>query len=222
MDTIKNGKSNDTEETPVEEGAHESGTTAGRESERTEDRTPDAADGHEPAGAAGIDEDDDLLDEEELRALTARRAASHGVLAGAASLVGLGLALASVTGTWLGTVMSEREELIGQIKSQSGSAAGQIAAVYGTPWHTIALFNGVFALLAIIVAAAVLVGRRVSLAEPVAPWVSAVAWGALVLGVIGLVIAGAMWFDVFTSLPTVPTAPGGAGAGAGAGAGSAG
>jgi hypothetical protein len=159
------------------------------------------------------DSDDDADDEEaeraaeaELAALRAdRRPSATGVISGAVALVGLGLALASVTGTWLGTLMSEREQLIGQISASSAPAAKQLVAEFGTPWHTLAVFNGLFAVVAIIVAGVVLVNQSVTLA-PLAPsWVKAVAWAALVLGVIGLVVSGVMYFDIFTDLPKVPT-----------------
>lgn len=137
------------------------------------------------------------------------RGATPGVLPGAAAVVGAGLALASLTGTWLGTMLQERAQLTGQIKAQSGAAADQIATVYGTPWHTTALVNGLFALAAVVIAGVVLVRRR--LAPATAPWVTAVAWGAVALGVIGLLIAAAMGLDVFTSLPKVPSSPVGGG-----------
>ncbi|MFE2432276.1 hypothetical protein ACFXJ5_36845 [Streptomyces sp. NPDC059373] len=127
------------------------------------------------------------------------KAASSGVLAGAGAVIGAGLGLSSLTGTWLGTLMSDRQQLIGQINSSSAATATQIAQIYGSPWHTVALFNGLFGLVAILVAGAVLLT-----AKSAAPWTRAVAWGGLALGVLGLLIAGVMWFDVFTDLPAVP------------------
>ncbi len=108
-----------------------------------------------------------------------------------------------MTGTWLGTLMAERQTLMGQIKLQSGKATDQISAVYGTPWHTTALVNGVFALLAVIVAAVVLT-------RPRATWVRAVAWGGLALGVLGILISAGMYLDLFGSMPSIPkgAAPG--------------
>jgi hypothetical protein len=125
-------------------------------------------------------------------------AASTGVLAGAGAVIGAGLGLSSLTGTWIGTLMSDRQQLIGQINSSSAATATQIAQIYGSPWHTVALFNGLFGLAAIIVAGVVLLT-----AKSAAPWTRAVAWGGLALGVLGLFIAGVMWFDVFTDLPQV-------------------
>jgi hypothetical protein len=125
-------------------------------------------------------------------------AASTGVLAGAGAVIGAGLGLSSLTGTWIGTLMSDRQQLIGQINSSSAATATQIAQIYGSPWHTVALFNGLFGLAAIIVAGVVLLT-----AKSAAPWTRAVAWGGLALGVLGLFIAGVMWFDVFADLPQV-------------------
>ncbi|MFJ9416407.1 hypothetical protein ACIRPT_19790 [Streptomyces sp. NPDC101227] len=126
-----------------------------------------------------------------------------GIAAGAGAVVAAGLGLASVTGTWLGTLMAERQTVVGQINLQAHRTTDQIAAVYGTPWHTTALVNGVFALLAVIVAAVVLT-------RPRATWVRAVAWGGLALGVLGLFIAAGMYLDLFASMPSIPTgaAPG--------------
>jgi hypothetical protein len=137
-----------------------------------------------------------------------------GVVAGVAAVVGAGLGLASLTGTWLSDVMSSRQELIGQINGQTATPEEQIATIYGSQWHTTALFNGFFALAAILVTAAALAipafGKN---SGPSPTWVRAVAVGGLALGTIGLVIAAVMWFDVFTDLPVVPemeqpTAPG--------------
>ena len=122
-------------------------------------------------------------------------------------VVGAGLGLASLTGTWLSDLMSSRQELIGQIHGQAATPAEQVAAIYGTPWHTTALFNGFFALAAILVAGGALVVPTLSKDGGESPtWVRAVAVGGLVLGTIGLVIAALMWFDVFTELPAVPAA----------------
>jgi hypothetical protein len=119
-------------------------------------------------------------------------------------VVAAGLGLASVTGTWLGTLMAERQTVMGQIGLQTGKTRDQIAAVYGTPWHTTALVNGVFALLAVIAAVVVLTGRR-------ATWVRAVAWGGLALGVLGILISAGMYLDLFASMPVVPKGAGGGG-----------
>ncbi|TSB07046.1 hypothetical protein FNJ62_31210, partial [Streptomyces benahoarensis] len=163
----------------------------------------DPADDTEAADAADAEHTERAEDAEDAADETEDDAApaSSGVKRGAGAVVAAGLGLASVTGTWLGTLLAERQALLGQIKLQSGKAGDQIAAVYGAPWHTTALINGVFALLAVAVGAAVLFNR------PRATWTRAVAWGGLALGVLGLLIAAGMYFDLLASLPTLPKSP---------------
>ncbi|MFD3945648.1 hypothetical protein [Streptomyces sp. NPDC058579] len=127
--------------------------------------------------------------------------AGDGIGAGAAAVVSAGLGLAALTGTWVGKVSSERETLIGQIKAQGGTAAQQINEIYADAWHATALVNGVFAFLGLIVAVLVLTRPR----RPA--WVGAVAVAGAVLGGIGMFLSAGMYFDLFLSLPTAPTAP---------------
>ncbi|MDJ0341407.1 hypothetical protein QMK19_05055 [Streptomyces sp. H10-C2] len=150
--------------------------------------------------ADGFDADD--LDADDLDDERAGSPAANTVLAGAGAVVAVGLGLSSLTGTWIGDLMSDRQQLIGQIKTSGGSVQAQLAAGYGTPWHTVALFNGLFAVVAVLVASVVLFrpGRPATAGNH---WSQALAWGGLILGVLGMLIAGAMWFDVFTDLPVV-------------------
>ncbi|WP_310723980.1 hypothetical protein [Streptomyces sp. N2A] len=160
----------------------------------------DAEAAPEDAGAAREAEDTEPADEDD----DAAAPPTTGIAAGAGAVVAAGLGLASVTGTWLGTLMAERQTLMGQINLQAGKATDQISAMYGTPWHTTALVNGVFAVLAALVAAVVLTRPRA------ATWVRAVAWGGVALGVLGLLISAGMYLDLFGSMPTIPkgTRPG--------------
>jgi hypothetical protein len=138
----------------------------------------------------------------------ATRREPSGLAAGATAVVAAGLGLASLTGTWLSDLMASRQELIGQINGQTATPEEQVATIYGTPWHTTALFNGFFALAAILLAGVALAIPTITKDGRGSPtWVRAVAVGGLALGALGLLIAGAMWFDVFTDLPAVPEAP---------------
>ncbi|MFF4829244.1 hypothetical protein ACFY20_41290 [Streptomyces sp. NPDC001312] len=221
MDTTRTDNSDET----VERDAMEAVVRGNLASEAATDdavteKTADTADVRvesAPEGLTGdgvaldedVREDDDAADAD--AAAAAERSAS-GLLFGAAAVAAAGLGLASLTGTWVSTVMSARQQLIGQIESQSSSPANQIAAIYGDPWHTTALVNGVFALIAVVVAVAVLLWHKPVSGRGDVAWVKAVAWGAVALGVIGLLIAGAVEVNLFTSLPSVPaTAPGAGG-----------
>ncbi|MFK0230213.1 hypothetical protein ACIQUL_31085 [Streptomyces sp. NPDC090303] len=158
---------------------------------------PDAKLDAENAENAEDAEDGDLEDLEDLEADADAGRAATGIGAGAAAVVSAALAAVALTGTWTGKVVSERETLIGQIKtSNGGSPAQQISEIYGDAWHSTALVNGVFALLALIVGVLVLtLPRR-------APWVRSVAVAGAVLGGLGLLLSAGTYFDLFLSLPS--------------------
>ncbi|WP_328309289.1 hypothetical protein OG432_08375 [Streptomyces sp. NBC_00442] len=174
---------------PAETAPGATGTpdTGGSERLQDEDALDDAHDDHDA--------------EFDAPALPARA----GFGAGAAAVVAAALGAVSLSGTWMGKTLSERATLVGQIKtSQTGTAAQQIQEIYGNSWHTTALVNGVFALLALIVGAAVLArpafGTPGRSEQPV--WVKAVALAGVVLGVVGLLISAGMYFDLFAALPS--------------------
>ncbi|MDN3296016.1 hypothetical protein QWM81_18535 [Streptomyces ficellus] len=149
-----------------------------------DEHAPEAAQGLEdPAAPEAADRD---------------TAAAPGIRAGAAAVVATALGIASLTGTWVGRVAAERETLIGQIgTSQSGSPAQQISEIYGDAWHTTAVVNGLFAVLALIT------GLVVLLTSPHRPlWVRAVALAGAVLGGLGLLLSAGMYADLFLPLPT--------------------
>ncbi|MFJ9620344.1 hypothetical protein [Streptomyces sp. NPDC101181] len=163
----------------------------------------EAADATGTAEAADPDEDLDPAPHAEAR---------PGVGAGAAAVVSTALGVVALTGAWTGRVAAERETLIGQIKtSGGGSAAQQISEIYGDAWHTTALVNGLFALLALLVGAVVL--ARPSFGAPAAvpqpTWVRAVALAGVALGVLGVLISAGMYADLFLSLPSAGTPNGG-------------
>lgn len=199
--TVPAQTATETAEIPEATEAEAAGKAAAKADEQADDNAALAA--QDEASDLGAD---DGTDEPDHGPDTVPVATSTGIAAGAGAVVAAGLGLASVTGTWLGTTMAERANLMGQIKLQSGKASDQIAAVYGASWHTNALVNGVFALLAVIAAAVALTRSR-------ATWVRAVAFGGLALGVLGILISTGMYLDLFGSMPTVPKAPAGGPAG---------
>ncbi|MFE7597687.1 hypothetical protein [Streptomyces sp. NPDC057494] len=155
----------------------------------------DAAPHDEADGATDeLDDEDDEQDDDEV-AVSGQ--AATGIGAGAAAVVSAALAAVALTGTWTGKIVAERETLIGQIKtSNGGTPAQQISEIYGDAWHSTALVNGVFALLALIIGVLVLTLPR----RPA--WVRAVAVAGAVLGGLGLLLSVGTYFDLFLSLPT--------------------
>ncbi|MEV5675280.1 hypothetical protein [Streptomyces sp. NPDC052179] len=152
----------------------------------------------------GAADDESALDDEDLEP-DAFAEASRGVGAGAAAVVAAGLGIVSLTGAWTGRVAAERETLIGQIStSGGGSAAQQISEIYGDAWHTTALVNGLFALLALLVGLFVLVRPAFGAPSdrPQPGWIRAVALAGVALGVLGVLISVGMYFDLFVALPS--------------------
>ncbi|MCX5385845.1 hypothetical protein [Streptomyces sp. NBC_00083] len=181
----------------------EAASSTGGATAETAPAATDAPDTDAPdaGGPEHLHDDEDALDGE----LDAPAATRPGFGAGAAAVVAAALGAVSLSGTWMGKTLSERATLVGQIKtSQSGTAAQQIQEIYGNSWHTTALVNGVFALLALIVGAAVLArpafGTPGRAEQPV--WVKAVALAGVVLGVVGLLISAGMYLDLFAALPS--------------------
>ncbi|WP_326745140.1 hypothetical protein OG830_27070 [Streptomyces sp. NBC_00121] len=155
---------------------------------------------------ADLDHDleDDLEDDDSDRA-------PSGLGAAAAAVVAAGLGVVGLTGAWTGRVVAERETLLGQMKTASGgSVARQISEIYGDAWHSTALVNGLFALLALLVGVFALVRPAFGAPakDPQPGWVRAVATAGIALGVLGVLISVGMYFDLIVALPAASAAAG--------------
>ncbi|MYR96348.1 MULTISPECIES: hypothetical protein [unclassified Streptomyces] len=196
-DTPADDPAKSTAETAVTEDT----TATATPSEPTAATETEAADDAEAFDEA---EDDDL----EPDPFTEAR---HGVGAGATAVVSAALGIVALTGAWSGRVAAERETLMGQIQTAGGSsAAQQISEIYGDAWHTTALVNGLFAVLALLVGVFVLVrpafGAPATRPQPA--WIRAVALAGVALGTLGVLISVGMYFDLFLSLPVAGTPAG--------------
>ncbi|MFE9902947.1 hypothetical protein [Streptomyces achromogenes] len=127
-----------------------------------------------------------------------------GVGQGAGAVVSAALGLVSLTGGWVGTVASAREQLIGQLRTSTSASVGtQLKEVYGDAWHTTALWAGLFALAALVTAVVVLVRPAFGApGRPQAAWIRSVAWAGLSLGVIGLLLAVLKYSDALLAVPS--------------------
>ncbi|MFC8435288.1 hypothetical protein [Streptomyces sp. NPDC057253] len=157
-----------------------------------------------PAEDTATDEIDDEEGEELLEA--AQEEGPTGVGQGAGAVVSAALGLVSLTGSWVGTVASARQSLIGQLHAQtatSSDVAKLLDEGYGDAWKATALWGGVFALIALIVGVAVLARPAFGApGKPQATWIKSVAWGGVALGVVGLLLAVLKYTDILLSLPS--------------------
>ncbi|RFU88200.1 hypothetical protein DY218_02620 [Streptomyces triticagri] len=217
------GKAAEDSDAAAEETAADPADEAGTEGSagETSATTADSAEGGTGSGDAtdrddGTDSDD--LDDDpdgDLEAEAGKDAdepgtgTSGGVGQGAAAVVSAALGFISLSGSWIGTVASDRSALVGQMESsvsQSADVAAKMQAVYGDSWQLTALFGGAFALVALVVGVTVL--ARPAFGTPgrvQAPWIKSVAWAGVALGVLGLFLAIAKYTDLILGLPSVPS-----------------
>ncbi|MGX1546560.1 hypothetical protein [Streptomyces adustus] len=197
----------------LDETGAETGAEATNDEEKqdvtTDGATADGVTGAEAEESASEDaaaEDDaEDTDDVDVEAVDVpREDGPSGVGQGAAAVVSAALGLVSLTGSWVSTVAAARETLIGQLKtSSSASVATQIKEIYGDAWQTTALWGGVFALAALIVAVVVLVRPAFGApGKPQAPWTKSVAWAGVSLGVVGLLLAVLKYTDILLGLPS--------------------
>ncbi|MFD6940459.1 hypothetical protein ACFWAP_30440 [Streptomyces goshikiensis] len=152
-----------------------------------------------PTGEAddldGLD-DPDGLDEPRERIV-------GGVGAAASAIVAAGLGLVALSGTWVSRVIAERQTLIGQIESANATTTeAKIDALYGDAWHLTALVNGVVSTLALLLAVFVLARPAFGVPDRVLPvWIRSVAWAAVALGALGILLFGSMYFDLLLPMP---------------------
>ncbi|MFD5053983.1 hypothetical protein [Streptomyces tendae] len=175
------------EATEASEAAEEAGTDAPDDAD-----TPDDTDTPEDADVTGKTDGTDGTE-----------AGPTGVGQGAGAVVSAGLGIVSLTGSWVGTVASARESLMGQLQTSSSSDVGTlIEKGYGNAWQATAVWGGIFALVALIVGVVVLARPAFGApGRPQAPWIKSVAWAGVALGVIGLLLAVLKYTDVLLGLP---------------------
>jgi hypothetical protein len=193
--TVDEAGTEATEVKPEEETVDATATEATEASEKTAEDTAEETP-EEATAQADLAESDD-----------AEGVQPSGVGQGAGAVVSAALGIVSLTGSWVGTVASARESLIGQLhaqSSQNASVSKLLDEGYGNAWHATALWGGVFALLALVIGVVVLARPAFGApGRPQAVWIKSVAWGGVALGVIGLLLAVLKYTDVLLGLPSV-------------------
>ncbi|MFZ3473038.1 hypothetical protein ACODT3_11110 [Streptomyces sp. 4.24] len=147
----------------------------------------------DPAVEEILDEDlEDELDDE----LDAPAEGGSGVAAAASAVVAAGLGLIALSGSWVSRVVAERTTLVGQIGSANATSTEEkIEALYGNAWQITALVNGVLSTVALLIAVFVLARPAFGAPGRTLPtWVRAVSWAAVVLGALGVIVFGVMYF----------------------------
>ena len=187
----------------VDETGADSGTEAKTDEEKVDVvKTTDATDSTD---ADEVAEHDEAEAGDEVTA-EATEAGPSGVGQGAGAVVSAALGLVSLTGGWLGTIASARQNLIAQLESSTSSSSNVSKLLedgYGDAWRANALWAGAFALAALIVGVVVLARPAFGApGKPQAVWIKSVAWGGVALGIIGLLLAVLKYTDALLGLPS--------------------
>ncbi len=186
--------------------ADETGAETGAEA-TTDQEKVSVAKTDEVTETEAIAADDDITaDHEDESPEAAQEEGPTGVGQGAGAVVSAALGLVSLTGSWIGTVASARQSLIGQLHAQtatSSDVAKLLDEGYGDAWKATALWGGVFALFALVVGVAVLARPAFGApGKPQAGWIKSVAWGGVALGVVGLLLAVLKYTGALLDLPS--------------------
>lgn len=192
------------EETEAE--AADKGDTATTEIRGKSPRADSEAKASESAAPA--DEEDDFVasDNPYDTASPADGGRRSGAGAAAAAAISGALGLISLTGSPLTDMVREHKQVSEQVKmASSGGGGGDQIKTIAASWHSAALVNGVIAFVAVVLGGVLLavIARRANART----WVKAVALSGVVLGVLGLVVSGGMYADLFGSWPSMPPMP---------------
>ena len=128
-----------------------------------------------------------------------------GFISGGFGITSLALALASISGGWLGAVYGARAEYIAELKQKTQTTQGSLDAFHSS-WHAQAALGGIFALAALLLGAGVLASPSLLLSGKTPNWARAVALGGVIVGALGLLLAILAWFNVLAPGLTAPGA----------------
>jgi hypothetical protein len=130
-------------------------------------------------------------------------------VSGGFGLAGLALAVVSLTTNWTSGVVVSHGQYSQEVKvGSSGMAVQQELNMYANGWHTQGWWALVFAAAAVLFGAGVLVSPRVLRSRRTPGWAKAAATSAIIVGLVGALLAVLTITGVFGGHLTVPTSAG--------------
>jgi hypothetical protein len=145
-----------------------------------------------------IDDDDDGLDEDD--------APSTGTVSGGFGFAGLALALVSLTTNWTSSVVVSHAEFNEEMRApSSGLTAQQELNLSANGWHTQGWWALIFAVVAVLFGTGALVSPKILLSGRTPGWAKAAATGAIIVGLVGAILAILTITGVFGGHLTAPT-----------------
>jgi hypothetical protein len=138
----------------------------------------------------------------------ARGVLSTGAVSGGFGFAGLALAVVSLTTNWTsGVVVSHGQYSAEMNAPSSGMTAQQELNLYASAWHTQAWWALVFAAVAVLFGAGALLWPRIRSGETPG-WAKAAATGAIIVGLVGALLAVLTVIGVFGGHLTAPASAG--------------
>jgi hypothetical protein len=180
----------------------------------------DAGPGSALIADASPDEQDDFAEELEIDDFAeepaeiddddsgARGVLSTGAVSGGFGFAGLALAVVSLTTNWTsGVVVSHGQYSAEMNAPSSGMTAQQELNLYASAWHTQAWWALVFAAVAVLFGAGALLLPRIR-SGGTPGWAKAAATGAIIVGLVGALLAVLTVIGVFGGHLTAPASAG--------------
>ncbi len=152
-----------------------------------------------PGGLTEADDDDSGRD----------AAPGSGAVSGGVGFAGLALAVVSLTTNWTSGVAISHSQYREEMNAPStGMTAQQQLNMYASGWHTQGWWALVFAAAAVLFGAGALLSPRVLLSGSLPGWAKAAATSAIIVGLVGALLAVLTIVGVFGGHLTAPASSG--------------
>jgi hypothetical protein len=132
-----------------------------------------------------------------------------GAVSGGVGFAGLALAIVSLTTNWTSGIVVSRGQYSAEMNApSSGLTVQQELNLYANGWHTQGWWALVFAVAAVVFGAGALLLPRILGRGGTPGWAKAAATGAIIVGLVGVVLAVLTLTGVFGGHLTAPTSAG--------------
>jgi hypothetical protein len=134
---------------------------------------------------------DDLPEDlTELNDDDAGRVLGTGAVSGGFGLAGLALAVVSLTTNWTSGIVVSHAQYSQEISApSSGLTAQQQLNMYASGWHTQGWWALAFAVVAVLFGAGAMLSPRILRSRSIPGWAKAAATGAIIVGLVGVLLA---------------------------------
>ena len=130
-----------------------------------------------------------------------------GAVSGGFGFAGLALAVVSLTTSWTSTVVVSHAQFNEEMNApSSGLTLQQELNMYANGWHTQGWWALVFAAVAVVFGVGALILPRIRRRRGVPGWAKAAATGAIIVGLVGALLAVLTIVGVFAGHLTAPAA----------------